>query len=423
MLKKIIFSLYLFLGHFGWLSGQQDSILFHFESKVDSVIKMAIDSHAFPGAQILVANKEEILFEKAYGFHTYDSLRMVEAHHLYDLASITKVSTGLPILMNLVAKGKVDLDEPVSKYLSQWKRSNKKNLTIREILSHQAGLKPYLVFYADMKSEDDNWKKRSFKNKRKGKYQIHITDSLFMHKRHQRQMTKKIRKTPLGEKTYRYSGLFFQMLPKLIEKIKERSFLEVLDTELYKPLGISKELTYLPLYKFNTEDIIPTEIDSNFRYQLVHGTVHDEAAAMWGGVSCNAGLFGNARSLGKLFQLYLNNGIHNNIRLIDSNTLKEFTTCQFCEEDNRRGLGFDKPRIEYDEILSSVAKDASQSSFGHSGFTGTLAWADPDHELIYIFLSNRVYPSRKQRKIYEMNVRPTIHQLIYDYFGSKDEVE
>jgi len=207
-----------------------------FELKIDSIIYDAIDSAAFPGAQILIIKDGEIVFEKAYGHHTYEEIITVELNHLYDLASITKVTTGLPLLMNLVAKGKVDLDKPASEYIRAFNTSNKKKITIREILAHQAGLLPYIVYYSDLKNEDDQWKKRTFKNKKNRLFPIGITDSLFMHRRYQKKMERRIKKTKIGEKEYKYSGLFFQLLPKLIEKVKGRPFLEVLNTELYNLL-------------------------------------------------------------------------------------------------------------------------------------------------------------------------------------------
>jgi len=393
-----------------------DSVDSKFTAMVDSIVFDAIDSLAFPGAQILIAKEGEIIFEKAYGFHTYDQIRPVETNHLYDLASITKVSTGLPLLMNLIAKEYVELDTPISKYIPLLKRSNKANLTLREILAHQSGIKPYIVYWQNTIKDNGSWKRRTFKSKANRKFPIFITDSLYMHKKYRKKMEKSIKRSELLEhKDYKYSGLFFQLLPKLLEDIKEKPFLAILNTELFTPIGAT-DLAYNPYLTYSKERIVPTEKDSVFRNQLVHGTVHDEAAAMLGGVSCNAGLFGNARSLSKLFQLYLNNGNYNGNQLIDSTILREFTKCQYCDSGNRRGLGFDKPLIEYDEILSSIAKDASKESFGHSGFTGTLAWADPEHNLIFIFLSNRVYPSRTHRKIYQMNVRPKIHQLVYDYY-------
>ncbi len=387
-----------------------------FSSQIDSIIANAIDSMAFPGAQVLVAKGGEIVFEKAYGYHTYNQEIKVKLDHMYDLASITKVTTGLPLLMNLVAKGKIDLDKPISTYIPMWKRSNKADITIREILAHQAGLLPYIVYYAEAQDINGNWKKKTFKNKKNKKYSISITDSLFMHKKYHKKMSKRIRDTRMGDKNYKYSGLFFQLLPKLIENIKGRPFLEILNREIYHPIGVKGDLMYLPAERYPQEKIVPTEMDTLFRHQMVHGTVHDEAAAMWGGVSCNAGLFGNAKGLAQLFQVYLDNGRYKGRKFIDSTSIVNFTQCQYCDNDNRRGLGFDKPLLEFDEILSTVAKDASRESFGHSGFTGTLVWADPKHDLVYVFLSNRVYPTREQRHIYTMNVRPKIHQVVYDYF-------
>ena len=159
---------------------------------------------------------------------------------------------------------------------------------------------------------------------------------------------------------------------------------------------------------------MPTETDDFFRMEQIHGTVHDEGASMMQGVSGNAGLFSSANDLAKLWQMYLNGGNYGGVQYISKTTIDEFTRCQYCDEDNRRGLGFDKPLIEYDSIKSSVAKGASAASYGHSGYTGAIVWADPENQLLYIFLSNRVYPTRDNRKLYELNIRPRIHNLIYD---------
>ena len=227
-------------------------------------------------------------------------------------------------------------------------------------------------------------------------------------------MFRAILKAPVSEeKKYKYSGLAFYLFPEMIENISGEKYESYLNENFYKPLE-AKTLTFNPLNKFPIHQIIPTELDTFFRMQQIHGTVHDEGAAMMGGVSSNAGLFGSAEDLAKLMQMYLNGGEYNGIRFIDSFSIREFTRYQFPENNNRRGLGFDKPLLEYDEQKSSVARDASPQSYGHSGYTGTMVWVDPKEDLIFIFLSNRVYPTRNNRKLYEMNIRPKIHQVIYD---------
>jgi CubicO group peptidase (beta-lactamase class C family) len=369
---------------------------------------------AYPGAQVLISLNGEVVYEKAYGYHTYDSLTAVSIDHLYDLASVTKVSSGLPILMRLVDQGVIHLDQTLGSVYPPYRKSNKADMSLREILAHQSGMVPYLVFWQETKKKNGEFKRRTFKDEASGKYIIRVSDSLYMHKRYTRKMNKLIRKSPVDpEKDYRYSGLFFQILPEIIELHTGRKFQDVLQEDIFDPLGI-ETLTYNPAAHVDVNWIVPTEYDSLFRKQLVHGWVHDEAAAMLGGVSCNAGLFGNARGLFMLFQMYSNGGILDETRIIEEKTLLEFTAHQFCHNENRRGLGFDKPLIDYDASNSYVAKDASPYSFGHSGFTGTFVWADPAYDLIVIFLSNRVHPTRNNRKLYSLNIRPRIHQLAYN---------
>ena len=404
----------LILDHLDQLTNSNNPNL-SLEEKLDPIISEAIDSMAFPGCQVAVAHHGEIVFNKSYGYHTYEHKRPVELHHIYDVASLTKVTTGLPLLMRLVGNGLIDLDAPISAYLPDLNKSNKAELTQREILAHKAQLEPYIVFWQKALRKNGKFKSRTFKNHPHKKYPTQVSEDLYMHRRMRNKMMKLIKKSPLREeKGYRYSGLYFLLLPQLIESTTDGNFLSLLNDEIFDPLGLTRT-TYHPLNHIDHSEIVPTEYDSLFRKQLVHGYVHDEAAAMLG-TSCNAGLFSNAEELCKLFMMYNNFGSLNGMQMIDSTVMKEFTSYQYETEGNRRGLGFDKPLLVYDEQLSYVAKSASRSSFGHSGFTGTMAWADPEHDLVFIFLSNRVYPSRNQRNIYNLNVRPRIHQVIYDHF-------
>lgn len=394
--------------------GQSHIELNLLEQKVDSIVQIGLDSMAYPGCQVLVAHKGAILMEKAYGHHTYEKMTEVQLTDLYDLASVTKVSSGLPILMKLYAAGLINLDAPLSEIYGEFERTNKAHLTLREVLAHQAQLQPYIVFWQNAKKKNGNYKARTFKHKYKKRFPIKITDELYLHRKYKKKMYKEIKRSELLESAeYKYSGLLFLLLPEIIESYVHTEYEQYLYEYIYKPIGAEK-LLYNPLSRYKKDEIVPTENDTFFRKQLVHGTVHDEAAAMLNGVSCNAGLFGNALSLSKLFQLYLNDGRQGDRVIIDSVAISEFTKYQYPEIGNRRGLGFDKPLINYNQDDAYVAKSASSESFGHSGFTGTFVWADPIDDLLVIFLSNRVNPTRSNRKLYTLGIRPKLHQAVYD---------
>lgn len=387
----------------------------HLQEKLDSILFDGIDSLAFPGAQLYISVHGKPLIHKAYGYHTYLKKTKVELDHIYDLASITKVSSGLPLLMKLSMDGRFDLDASLKKYYPKFKKSNKGELSVRDILAHQAGLTPYIVFWQNTLKDDGSFMRRTFSSKSSKRYNISITDYLHLHRRYKKRMLKAIKASEVEPNpSYRYSGLFFLLLPDIIEDIVEEDFEDYLRRTFYDPIGATK-LMYKPLGNYPLEKIIPTEQDTYFRKTLIQGYVHDEAAGMLDGVSCNAGLFSNAEDLAKLFQMYLNGGEYNGRRHLVKESIEEFTKYQYPEKDNRRGLGFDKPQISYDPNTSYVAKDASPKSFGHSGFTGTFVWADPEHDMLIVFLSNRVHPFRSHRKLYTMNIRPKMHQAVYDY--------
>ncbi len=382
--------------------------------KIDSIANMSIEKGAFPGVQVLIAKNQKVIFHKAYGFHTYDKIKKVQLTDLYDFASVSKITTALPALMKLNGEGKFDLDQPFKTYFPKFKKSNKANLTYREILAHQSGLRPWIPYWKNTIKENGKFKRRTFKNKYSRRYNVKITNQLFLHKKYKKKIYKAICNSEVSfDKKYKYSGLAFYLFPELVEDLTNMDYETYLKLNFYEPLG-AMSLTYNPLRYFPKDQIIPTEQDTFFRKQQIHGTVHDEGAIMMGGVSANAGLFGTANDLAKLMQMYLNEGTYGGKRFIAKESIQEFTKYQFPENNNRRGLGFDKPLLEYDPVKSSVAKDASPFSYGHSGYTGTFVWVDPEHELIYIFFSNRVFPTRNNRKIYELNIRPSIHQVIYD---------
>ena len=381
---------------------------------LDSIMQASIDSAAFPGGQLLVARKGTIVYSKNFGYHTYDQQRTVQTNDLYDLASVTKTTTATLALMYLYDKGLFDLAAQWKDYFPSFAKSNKANLDFRSILAHQAQLEPYIVFWAEAKRKNGTYKWWTFKSKASEKHPIRITDQLYLHHRYKKKMYKGIKKSKLrATAEYKYSGLSFLLYPDLVKAKTGQAFDQFLYTTFYRPIGANR-LIFNPTTHFPLTEIVPTEIDTFFRNTLVHGTVHDENAAMLGGISANAGLFGNATDLAKLLQLFLNEGVYNGKRYIKAATIQEFTRCQFCEQDNRRGLGFDKPLIEYDAKAAYIAESASPSSYGHSGFTGTFYWVDPAEDFFIILLSNRVYPTRASRKLYSLNIRPSLHQAVYD---------
>ncbi len=387
------------------------------QTKVDSIMTLGIKNNAFPGAQLLVAKDNKIIFHQTYGFHTYDSIQNVELDDIYDLASVTKIIGPLPALMKLIDEGKIDIDQPFSTYWKRWKnKKNKKELTLREILAHQAGLVPYIVFLNKVLKKNGKIKKRFIKRKRHKRFSNQVYDHLFVKNRFHRKMYRIIDRSKVSdEKKYKYSGLTFLIYPELIRQLTGQPYETYLQDNFYKPLG-ANTLGFTPKTKSFKNKIVPTEIDTLFRKTLTQGWVHDENASLLGGVSGNAGLFGTATDLAKLIQMYQNYGDYGGKRYISEATLKEFTKIQYPKNENRRALGFDKPLIGNDTLPFKEAYPATQvssDSFGHAGFTGTFVWADPKEKLVFIFLSNRVYPTRKNRNLYELNIRGALQLVFY----------
>jgi CubicO group peptidase (beta-lactamase class C family) len=388
----------------------------YIEFNVDSIMNDAINQKAFPGAQLLVAKKGKIIFHKTYGFHTYDSVQKVAKDDIYDLASVTKIVGPLPALMKLYEEGKIDLDTPFSNYWTSWKnRKDKKNITLRELLSHQAGMNPYIVFLSEV-LKNGKPKNRFIKKESKKRYSKKVYNNLYVKNRFNKKVFRKIKRSKVSnDKTYQYSGLASLIYPTLIEEITSENYEDYLNKNFYKPLGF-EVLGYNPLSKDFKNNIVPTELDSLFRKDYVKGYVHDENAALLGGISGNAGLFATALDLGKYMQMLLQKGTYDGTQYFKPSTIDAFTKIQYPDNNNRRGLGFDKPIIRNDTLSIKEAYPAPQvspESFGHSGFTGTFVWADPANDIVFIFLSNRVYPTRSHTNIYNLNVRPKLQQVFY----------
>ena len=408
-MKKVIllFSILWFIG----LQGQESlytNISDALEYKIDSIVHEGIQKKAFPGAQVLIYKHDSIRLNKSYGFHTYDSIVRVKNHHLFDLASVTKILASTLAFMKLYESNNIDLDQKVADFIPMIKNTNKKNSTFREILSHQAGWLPYIEHQNTVRRKNGKLKSRTLSAKQGKRYPNPISDSLFIHRKYEKKIMRRIKKTPvenIGD--YRYSGLWFFLLPNMVERISGQSFDQFLDTHYYDPMEIER-LTFNPSFKYSKEEIVPTEKDSLFRKTLVHGWVHDEAAGLMGGISGNAGLFANATSLAKLLKMLINKGQYEGKQYLKPETIALFTSRAYPETENQRGLGFDKPTLDTIPSERYPSEKSSPESYGHSGFTGNLVWVEPVHECFMVFLSNRVYPTREQKALYQLGIRGNI---------------
>lgn len=385
--------------------------------RIDSIAQLGMDSAAYPGCQILIAKDGQVIFHKCYGYHTYSHEQEVEPDNLYDWASLTKVTGPLPALMKLTDEKKIRLDDPFKRYWPEFKGPDRDNITMREVLAHQARLPAWISYWGMALDENGRLSRSVFKEQPTPKFNIRISDHLYMNEDFIKTIMDTIcRVKLLPRKKYVYSGLSFYLFPDIIANLTGETYERYTTNHFYKPLG-ANTITYNPYSHYPLKDIIPTETDDFFRLEKIQGFVHDEGAAMMGGISGNAGLFGTTNDLAKLFQMFLQKGYYGGRRYLSEEVVNEYITIQFPENENRRGLGFDKPYIDNHKnklIDAYPAVNASKNSFGHSGFTGTLAWADPDNGLLFIFMSNRVYPTRDNSRIYELNIRTAMHQAIYD---------
>lgn len=414
-------------------AGIDSAYLFH---TVDSLIEAAIDLHAFPGCQLLVAREGKIVMERSYGWHDYSELTPVENDHVYDLASITKIAATTLALMKLTEEKLIALDEPFSKYYKPFRGTDKKDITLRQMLAHKAGFPSGLPVLRMMKSDAEEhenelkaknpkyrkkkwdeleYNKDCFSYTASGRYDIEVCCDMYLNHKYREMLFDAIRDVELRKKEYRYSDIPFLLFPETIEQLAGRGFEEYVTTEFYEPLGVG--LRYNPLRNTDRDKIVPTENDEHFRCTTLCGYVHDESAAILGGVAGNAGLFGNAHDLAVVMQMLLNGGTYGGVQYLQPTTIAEFTRVQYPKSNNRRALGFDKPYLGNDTLPMKDAYPApsvSMSGFGHSGFTGTFVWADPEYELIYVLLANRVNPTRENKAFSESMVRYTVQQAVYD---------
>lgn len=378
---------------------------------IDSIIFKGITDRVFPGCQVVAVKNGNTVFNKSYGYQTYDNRHPVNSLLMYDVASVTKPAATTLAVMKLYDEKRIRLDEKIGTYLPYLSGTDKENLTIEELLTHTSGLHPYIPFYKELVVDgiiDSNY----LSNSKTRPYLIEVAKQLYLNPIYLDTIHQRIADSKLGKKSYKYSDLGFLFLKEIVEVITKQSFDEYLYTYFYRPLGL-KSTVFNPLERqFPLSSIAPTEIDTAFRLQLVHGYVHDQTAALFGGVCGNAGLFSNAGELAIIFSMLMNDGVYGGYRYLSKETIKRFTSTYPLHGCKRRALGFDTPSFETpSKVLPSAA---GHLTYGHQGFTGTVVWCDPENDLIYIFLSNRVYPDTEPNKLAQSKIRLLVHELIYN---------
>lgn len=377
--------------------------------RIAGMIDTAIAQGTMPGAQVLIARKGVVVMHRAFGKHTYEGDQSVHNNDLYDLASITKIAATTAAIMKLYEEGVIQLDQTLGELLPATKGSNKESISLREMLAHQAGLQAWIPFYIQTMA-GKHPKESLYRSAKEEGFELKVAEELYLLNTYKDSIyTRLLQSKLLSKKEYKYSDLGYYLLLQLVENEKKTALNQYVQEQFYSPMGLNR-LTYLPLEHFDKKEIVPTENDTYFRHQLIHGYVHDQGAAMMGGVGGHAGLFGNAADLARLMQMFLNGGTYGQVQYLKSSTLEEFTRCQYCESENRRGVGFDKPQLEGDGPTCGCV---SMLSYGHTGFTGTMAWVDPEAEIVYIFLSNRVYPSAENTRLIRSGLRTKIQEVIY----------
>jgi CubicO group peptidase (beta-lactamase class C family) len=384
------------------------------EEGIHRVAWEAINSGATPGCHVLVARHGRIVFERSYGWQTYSRRVPVNEETIYDLASVTKISATLQATMFMYERGLIDLHKKASVYLPELRESNKKDFTIKDILTHQAGLWPFLPFWSQT-MEDSVWMPGFYNREGSDDYSLPVSQGLYASTSMKDSLWQWIVNARIREKPnrtpfdYRYSDMGFYILQHLAEAILNQPMEDFLAQNLYDPLG-AVTTGFLPLKRFSEDRIAPTEDDKLFRKSLLTGYVHDQGAAMHGGIAGHAGLFSSAMDLAKLGQMWLNKGTYAGVRYFKPSTLEVFTQKQF--SDSRRGLGWDKPPLS--DWTGPTSLLSSPMTFGHTGFTGTCIWVDPEFDLVYVFLSNRVHPDMNNNKLLSANIRSRIQDVIYE---------
>jgi len=378
--------------------------------KADEIALEGIAAGAYPGCQVLAAKNGKVIYYKSFGYHTYKKERPVINTDIYDLASVTKVTSTLGAVMKMYDEGALDLKQTFGHYIPYVKGTNKENIRIEDILTHQAGLKAWIPFYLQTMDAGKKLLPSLYSRRPVPGMSRQVADSIYILDSYRDSMYIKMYASPLGARgNYVYSDLGFYFMQAIVERWKEEPLDQMVQQMFYKSLG-AYTLGFKPLERFPRDRIVPTEQENYWRKQLIHGYVHDQGAAMCGGVAGHAGLFSNANDLAKMMQMYLNKGSYGGERYLSAKTVEEFSKCRFCANGNRRALGFDRAP----QSGGTPCECVSYNSYGHTGFTGTMVWMDPETGILYVFLSNRVHPDAENKLLMNKNIRARIQEVFYN---------
>lgn len=380
---------------------------------IDSIATDAIQKNATQGLAILVARKGKIIYHNNFGFTDTTHQQLLNDNTIYDLASLTKVTATTVAVMKLYEEKKIKLEKTVGDYLPWLLNTNKASITIKNLLLHEAGLVPYIKFYEQVIDTTTGKPLHGFFNKEKNSFYTYpVANEMFLRNDVRNQIYASIVSSPLTEQgKYVYSDNSFILLGLIVEAVTGKPLNEYVKEVFYQPLQMTST-TFLPSEHFVLNNIAPTELEKKFRNQLIHGFVHDEGAAMFGGVAGHAGLFSNAYDLAQLYQMLLNKGKLNGKRFLQKKTVELFT--KYNSTTSRRGLGFDKPeKNNFTNSNPYPCFSASSKTFGHTGFTGTCVWVDPAKDLVFVFLSNRIHPSRDNNLLNTLHIRNKIQEAVY----------
>jgi CubicO group peptidase (beta-lactamase class C family) len=382
--------------------------------KLDDLMERSVKKGVFPGCQVFASKNGEVIYKKNFGNYTYTDEKPVTDTTLYDIASVSKIMATTLAIMKLEEENKINLTAYLKNYIPGLDSTGKGDLIIQDLLMHQAGLKAWIPFYKKTidsltgKPRTDLFRPHAEKG-----FTIPVAAHFYLKNAYLDTVWQEILDSPLENLGhYVYSDLDFYFLQKVVENVSGKKLDKYVTRKFYKPLGL-KHTLYNPWKKGLVQQCAPTEEDDYFRFQLIQGYVHDQGAAMMGGVAGHAGVFSTTGDLAVILQMLLNGGVYKNHRYFNTETVSLFT--DYHSDLSRRGYGFDKP--VKDKQGGPTSNLCSPSTFGHQGFTGTCAWADPETGIIFIFLSNRVYPTATNELIVSDNVRTEAQSYIYEALG------
>ena len=383
--------------------------------RLDSVVKAGIRNGAYPGCQIVVMKDGKMVYDKCFGHFTYGGGHKVQPGDLYDIASCTKIFASTLAVMKLYDDGLIDLNKTLADFFPYLKGKAHGKLKLIDIMTHQAGLKAWVPFYK-VTVDEDGPMDEFYSDEMDESHSLRVAENLYLVSDYPDRIFDSVSKTPIGKKKYLYSDMGFYYMPKIVKLITNQSIEDYLNEKFYMPMNLS-HICYQPLNHFTRDQIAPTENDTIFRRQLIWGDVHDQAAAMMGGVAGHAGLFANAHDLAALMQMFLDEGTYQGVQYLKPETVRYFTKAPFASSaiKNRRGIGFDKLPVDK-KGSSTASKSGSMKGYGHTGFTGTFVWADPENKTLIIFLSNRVYPNTDPNKLARQGIRTALHDILYEAY-------